>query len=62
MLYLNGDLFPTGGGLALRVENKDTRKSLGVSVLESAVVTASERVTQESGTFNGDAGGTSLLS
>ena len=37
------------------------RKSLGVSVLESAVVTASDSVTHKSGTFNGDAGGKSLL-
>ena len=37
------------------------RKSLGVSVLESAAVTASDNVTHESGTFNGDAGGKSLI-
>ena len=62
ILYLNGLIICLRGDeLALRVENTDVRKSLGVSVLESAAVTASDRVTHESGTFSGDAGGTSLL-
>ena len=45
----------------MRVEKRDIKNSLGVSVLESAVETASERVTHEAGTFSGDDGGTSLL-
>ena len=62
MLYLNGvELGLWGGGLDFRIENIETKKSLGESVHTCAVVTASDKVTQASGTFNGDAGGISLL-
>ena len=44
------------------MEKRETKKSLGVFVLERALVTASESETHASGTFNGDVGSTSLLS